>query len=74
MHPESDDGGKYHTGNFHSLGFEPATTTLITTSLSRGVGIGVSIISKASIELCIITCLGIAVDDISQAWDALPVD
>lgn len=53
----------YQSGYFQSLGFVPATTTLITTSLSPGVGIGVSMISTASIELCIITCLlGMMVD------------
>lgn len=34
----------------------------MTTSLSRGVGIGVSIISTASIEVCTITCFGMMMD------------
>jgi hypothetical protein len=62
-----------HVGYFQSLGLVPETTTLITISLSWGVGIGVSMISTASIELCTIASLGIVVDFRSEV-EAMKVD
>jgi hypothetical protein len=53
-----DERRGYQRGIFQSFGLEPHTITLMTTSLSWGVGIGVSINSTASMEGCTITCLG----------------
>jgi hypothetical protein len=54
-----------------SLSGLPERMTLMTISLSPGVGIGVSIISTASIGLCTITCLGMVTNSKFQRIQTL---
>lgn len=53
-----DDWKTAHRGYFQSLGLVPETITLMTISLSLGVGTGISTISTASIEVRTIASLG----------------